>query len=658
MNASKIAQNVLANSTLFNFNDSNPIFKFATGIRIGNLTANQTDTSGIAPSLLGSLGAAPSGPILEPIFQPLLSSVINGLFNSLSPIASLAGGSPLPALLTNATDNGLRAVDDGLVSFLENVTSVMVQDTWQDFAGFLQGGGSSASSSAPGMTSTLSSVASTTTAAAKLADRQIMEHLDDRQISLPDPFSIGPALSSVASGLFPGASATGSATGSAASATSTSDGGLLGGLIGGLGGAIPDSVESAFAPVLYNFLKTAVAALANSALSEVERVLNANSTDPDAQALQNITSSFSTEIRSLVNADLNSLANTSAKSFGVPDFYSAHLSRYCYGNYVPAQSLSPGQNLSDVTDWKKVITGCAHVSSWKTFEINKPLQRRLNETGSAIILPPVYLPNGIRNNLGLIEALTTAIFAVQVVGVVFAFLAFPIFALVILWRGTDSLLTNLIEVSSITVVATAAGSLLLVSILVTAVILIARGTISQLGKVVSLDMTTGTVWLALSWIASVFACIAAALWGLYIFIRRKRRARDEINDIPSEKARLVQAVEPIAPAAAVTRRPVASQQGSDPHRVSSHRSGMDSSSSEVGRGSMQDETDGSAVAVARSGPQRQISDPRRSSARRSSTLRPASMRAVRGSGIASPSEASPTWQLDRTLRRHSRTVPE
>lgn len=511
-------QNLLANTTLFNLNSSNPLYNFVSQIRVKNgsnsRNTSSIDMANVTSAILSSneRSTKDNGSILAPAVRPLINDVVQKLLQSASPILKLAPGSPLPKMVKMATNNVMSSLDSGFLVFMQTVTKDVVHGTWKDFVESVQGNQTGTPGTTPGSPSRPSVTPSTTMPAA-LPPNIFQSGFDSFTAAA------GSAAIAMASGLAQPA-------------------GLepLPGTI--TGEALPQLINSTFTPAVYNLVKKIAASVINSALDEFVSVLNPNNTDPRAVAIRKSTAASSTTLRAMVNGDVNSMVNSSFDAFSVSEFYSIHLSQYCYGRYMPEAPLRQIGDIEDSTQnnrtldtstrigqmrWKKEVIGCSSLGDMKDFDFSVPLQRAFDRQNVGVVLPPIKLPSVVRDNVPKLQIITTLVYTMQIMGVVFASSAFIMCAIVFCWVPEKEASTRMLEMSSVVVLSTATAGLLTVTILTTVVVIGLKTVMGQIGDTLTINAQSGRLFLALTWTASVLLVLASASWGLFLFLRRRDR---------------------------------------------------------------------------------------------------------------------------------------
>ncbi|KAF1981098.1 hypothetical protein K402DRAFT_408708 [Aulographum hederae CBS 113979] len=152
--------------------------------------------------------------------------------------------------------------------------------------------------------------------------------------------------------------------------------------------------------------------VSNGTTAGLAGVFGPNSTSPFAAPIQNMTQEAMLRFRSALNNDINILIESMMNGLGVYDYYDFNLLNYCFGKY---------DNVTEPGKIKKVQQGCANVASVRHFNLAEPLTRAMREGGQTVILPPIPVPKAVFNLIPTIELMTGGIFGLYLLAILFGF---------------------------------------------------------------------------------------------------------------------------------------------------------------------------------------------------------------------------------------------
>jgi len=147
----------------------------------------------------------------------------------------------------------------------------------------------------------------------------------------------------------------------------------------------------------------------------------------------------------------------------------------------------------------------------------------LDAHNAGMVPPPMRMPRIVKDNIPTIQLITTLTYSLQVMGIVFSAPGFPSCGAVLFWHPKKEEITRFVEARSLIVLTSAAFGLLTVSVLTTVLVVTLKALLGQVGNTFALNVHSGTLFLALTWTASVLVSLASVLWAPLLFFRRRER---------------------------------------------------------------------------------------------------------------------------------------
>ncbi|PVH80859.1 hypothetical protein DL98DRAFT_626302 [Cadophora sp. DSE1049] len=278
----------------------------------------------------------------------------------------------------------------------------------------------------------------------------------------------------------------------------------------------PSDIESFFSSIGSGFTSAV-----NPATPSATGSAGSGSTGGSGGFLQDLESLFQSLLgaatgaagQEIVNV-VNSLVAEVLNALGIDDFYSLYMREYCSGSYTPNYS-SPNA--------KRSTTKCT------PFDEALPDIPTTNSTlqiGTTVIdFSALNLPNKLSSATGGIDSVFTAIFAIQVTGIVASGLLILLTPLHIFLSFFQRFIFRL-AIAALAGIATACFGV--IAGIETGIMVIVDVLVNGLGEGLGIESQRGGDFLALLWVSFVFMSISTTVWFLkWHKDRYVRRAKED-----------------------------------------------------------------------------------------------------------------------------------
>ncbi|KAL6860196.1 hypothetical protein ACO1O0_004222 [Amphichorda felina] len=206
-----------------------------------------------------------------------------------------------------------------------------------------------------------------------------------------------------------------------------------------------------------------------------------------------------------------------ADALGISDWYSIHVMNACEGNFK-----SNGNASSSSLN----TTNCTEASAGYRFNLTELLDKEMSVGPLDVNLNKLGWTDDIQKELNTINNMLMGLFILYVLGMGLSSVSIlgSASAAVLPQTFREVSLADRVSLANLVVAALAAASLTGASIVVTVAVTVGIDGINKAGEKVGINVSRGTAFIAISWVATAVMVSATVFWGVQFWME-KRKAR-------------------------------------------------------------------------------------------------------------------------------------